>query len=67
MRRVNQLRWNLDEVFVKIRGETHCLWRGRPRRAASGSVRHKEAQQGRRGEIPQESHETLSKPRIRGD
>jgi putative transposase len=27
MRRVNQWRWHLDEVFVKIRGETHYLWR----------------------------------------
>jgi len=25
MRRVNQWRWHLDEVFVKIRGETHYL------------------------------------------
>jgi putative transposase len=27
MRRVPQWRWHLDEVFVKIRGETHYLWR----------------------------------------
>jgi putative transposase len=27
MRQVPQWRWHLDEVFVKIRGETHCLWR----------------------------------------
>ena len=27
MRQVRQWRWNLDEVFVKIRGETHYLWR----------------------------------------
>jgi putative transposase len=27
MRRVKQWRWHLDEVFVKIRGETHYLWR----------------------------------------
>lgn len=27
MRQVNQWRWHLDEVFVKIRGETHYLWR----------------------------------------
>lgn len=27
MRRVTQWRWHLDEVFVKIRGETHYLWR----------------------------------------
>lgn len=26
MRRVNQWRWRLDEVFVKIRGETHYRW-----------------------------------------
>ncbi len=27
MRRVTQWRWHLYEVFVKIRGETHYLWR----------------------------------------
>lgn len=27
MRRLPQWRWHLDEVFVKIRGETHYLWR----------------------------------------
>ena len=27
MRRRPQWRWNLVEVFVKIRGERHCLWR----------------------------------------
>lgn len=27
MRQVTQWRWHLDEVFVKIRGETHYLWR----------------------------------------
>lgn len=27
MRRVKQWRWHLDEVFVKIRGETPYLWR----------------------------------------
>ena len=25
-RQVPQWRWHLDEVFVKIRGETHYLW-----------------------------------------
>ena len=27
MRRVKQWRWHLGEVFVKIREETHYLWR----------------------------------------
>ncbi len=27
MRGVRHWRWHLDEVFVKINGETHCLWR----------------------------------------
>ncbi len=27
MRQVTQRRWHLDEVFVKIAGETHYLWR----------------------------------------
>ena len=27
MRQVTQWQWHLDEVFVKIRGETHYLWR----------------------------------------
>jgi len=27
MRQLPQWRWHLDEVFVKIRGETHYLWR----------------------------------------
>ena len=26
MRQVPRWRWHLDEVFVKIRGETHYLW-----------------------------------------
>ncbi len=25
LRRATQWRWHLDEVFVKINGETHCL------------------------------------------
>ncbi len=27
MRGFRQWRWHLDEVFVKINGERHCLWR----------------------------------------
>ncbi len=27
MQQVTQWRWHLDEVFVKIAGETHYLWR----------------------------------------
>ncbi len=27
LRALPQWRWHLDEVFVKINGETHCLWR----------------------------------------
>lgn len=27
MRQVPEWRWHLDEVFVKIRVETHCVWR----------------------------------------
>lgn len=27
LRQVTQWRWHLDEVFVKINGETHYLWR----------------------------------------
>ena len=27
MRAGRQGRWHLDEMFVKINGETHCLWR----------------------------------------
>ena len=27
LRAVLQWRWHLDEVFVKINGEMHCLWR----------------------------------------
>ena len=27
MRQVRQWRWHVDEMFVKIRGETHYLWR----------------------------------------
>ncbi|MEO0817068.1 MAG: IS6 family transposase [Pseudomonadota bacterium] len=27
MRQIPQWRWHLDEVYVKIRGETHYLWR----------------------------------------
>ena len=28
MRAYTHWRWHLDEVFVKINGEKHCLWRG---------------------------------------
>ena len=31
-------RWHLDEVFVRIDGETHYLWRPRVVQAAVGSV-----------------------------
>lgn len=43
MRRVNQWRWNRDEVFVKIRGETHYLWRAvdHEREALEGYVTKK--------------------------
>ena len=27
MRQIIRWQWHLDEVFVKINGETHCLWR----------------------------------------
>ena len=27
MRSFSNWQWFLDEVFVKINGETHCLWR----------------------------------------
>ena len=27
MRGVRHWRWRLDEVFVKLNGERHCLWR----------------------------------------
>jgi putative transposase len=27
LRQVTQLRWHLDEIFVKINGQTHHLWR----------------------------------------
>lgn len=38
LRQVTQWRWHLDEVFVKINGETHYLWRAVDLR---GSVRGK--------------------------
>ena len=28
MRQVSRWRWHLDEIYVKINGETHYLWRG---------------------------------------
>ena len=30
LRQVAQWRWHLDEVYVKINGVTHYLWRRRP-------------------------------------
>jgi len=27
MRSVSRWRWHLDEVFVKVNGKRHCLWR----------------------------------------
>jgi putative transposase len=59
MRAYSNWQWHLDEVFVKISGETHYLWRAvdhegevlesfvTKRRDAQGSL-----------EIPQEDHET---------
>jgi putative transposase len=28
MRNCRQWRWHLDEMYVKIKGEMHYLWRG---------------------------------------
>jgi putative transposase len=28
LRHLTQWKWHLDEVFVKINGETHYMWRG---------------------------------------
>lgn len=41
LRAFSKLKWHLDEFFVKLNGNRHYLWRGRPRRRGSGKLRHK--------------------------
>ena len=36
-------RWHADEVFVKINGETHYLWRQRPQSLQLRSSSHRQA------------------------
>lgn len=66
MRRVNQWRWRLAALLVKVRGETHYLWRAVDHEGARG-LRHKEARQGCGTEIPKKSNEAVRKPGGHGD
>ena len=39
MRGFRQWRWHLDEVYVKINGEMHYLWRAVDQRGGAGGIR----------------------------
>ena len=60
MRALSGCRWHLDEVFVKINGERHYLWRAvdQEGEVLEAFVSKKERPQGR-FEIPQETDEAL--------
>ena len=56
--RASRWRWHLDEVFVKINGVTALpLAGGRSRGRGAGKLRHEDAGQEGRIEIPQENNE----------
>jgi hypothetical protein len=68
MRQSPQWRWHLDEVFVKIRGQTHYLWRAVDHEGeVLESYRHEDSGQGFRIEIPEESYEAVRKSTCCGD
>ena len=46
LRQVTQWRWHLDEVFVKINGETHYLWRAVDQHGDELDVRRSESGNG---------------------
>ena len=53
-------RWHLDEMFVKINGERHYLWRAVDHEGeVLDSFRHKASRSQCRIEIPQKINETL--------
>jgi putative transposase len=68
MRQSPQWQWHLDEVFVKIRGKTHYLWRAVDHEGeVLESFVTKDARQGFSIEIYAKSHEAVWQPPSRGD
>jgi putative transposase len=60
MRSYSNWQWHLDEVFVKINGETHYLWRAVDHEGEGAGKLCDEASRSQSGiEIPQKINETL--------
>jgi putative transposase len=47
MRQHIHWKWRLDEVYVKINGDMHYLWRAVDRGRGAGIRRHQDERQGR--------------------
>jgi hypothetical protein len=68
MRQSPQWQWHLDEVFVKIRGKTHYLWRAVDHEGeVLESFVTKDSRQGFSVEIHEKSHETVRQSPSRRD
>ena len=63
MRAYSKWQWHLDEVFVKINGETHYLWRAVDHeRGSLGLLFYQAPRPQGRHEIPTKKHEALREP-----
>ena len=68
MRAYSNWQWHLDEVFVKINGETHYLWRAVDHEGeVLESLRHQTRGSQSSIEIPQENNEASRSPSYPGD
>ncbi len=68
MRAYSNWQWHLDEVFVKINGERHYLWRAVDHEGeVLESLRHKATGSQSSIEIPQEINEAPRSPSYPGD
>ena len=58
--RSSNWKWHLDEVFVKINGERHYLWRAVDHEGdVSSKLRHQKERQESRFEVHEESYAAL--------
>jgi hypothetical protein len=64
MRQSPQWQWHLDEVFVKIRGKTHYLWRAVDHEGEVLSPLSRKQRQGFCIEIHEKSHEAVRHPHV---
>ena len=64
LRAFSKWKWHLDEVFVKVNGKRHYLWRAVDHEGEVLESRcHETPKESRSIEIPQESNESTAAPR----